>query len=148
MDMNEIIQTVHFSSGAWVILLPCALMLLDVLTGFVNAWVKHDVRSDKMRSGLAKKIGEIAAICIAELFACAMELPTQIVTAISIYICIMELVSNVENLALLGVPMPSHWKDKLDQVQHYYFPDKDDDSPLDIEHSASEDSDEDENHAK
>jgi len=140
MDMNELIQTVHFSSGAWVILLPCALMLLDVLTGFVNAWVKHDVRSDKMRSGLAKKIGEIAAICIAELFACAMELPTQIVTAISIYICIMELVSNIENLALLGVPMPSHWKDKLDQVQKYYFHDKDDDSPLGIEHSASEDS--------
>jgi len=140
MDMNELIETVHFTSGAWVILLPCALMLLDVLTGFVNAWVKHDVRSDKMRSGLAKKIGEIAAICIAELFACATELPTQIVTAISIYICIMELVSNVENLALLGVPMPSHWKDKLDQVNKYYFPDKDDDSPLDIEHSASEDS--------
>ena len=148
MEMNEIIETVHFSSGAWVILLPCALMLLDVLSGFVNAWVKHDIRSDKMRSGLAKKIGEIAAICIAELFACAMELPPTVVTAISIYICIMELVSNVENLALLGVPMPSHWKDKLDQVQHYYFPDKDDDSPLDIEHSASEDSDEDENHAK
>ena len=140
MDMNELIETVHFSSGAWVILLPCALMLLDVLTGFTNAWVKHDIRSDKMRSGLAKKVGEIAAICIAELFACAMELPTQIVTAISIYICIMELVSNVENLALLGVPMPSHWKDKLDQVQHYYFPDKDDDRPLDIEHCASEDS--------
>ena len=145
MEMNEFIETVHFTSGAWVILLPCALMLLDVLTGFTNAWVKHDIRSDKMRSGLAKKFGEIAAICIAELFACAMELPTQIVTAISIYICIMELVSNVENLALLGVPMPSHWKDKLDQVQHYYFPDKDDDSPLDIEHSAIEDSEDEDN---
>ena len=139
MDMNELIQTVHFTPGAWVILLPCALMLLDVLTGFANAWVKHDIRSDKMRSGLAKKFGEIAAICIGELFACAMELPTQIVTAISIYICIMELVSNIENLALLGVPMPSHWKDKLDQVQKYYFPDKDDGA--EIEHSASEDSD-------
>lgn len=139
MDMREFIETVHFTSGAWVILLPCALMLLDVLTGFTNAWVKHDIRSDKMRSGLAKKFGEIAAICIGELFACAMSLPSTIVTAISIYICIMELVSNVENLAILGVPMPSHWKDKLDQVQKYYFHDKDDGA--EIEHSASEDDD-------
>ena len=148
MDMNEFISSFHFINGRWVLILPCALMVIDILTGFINAWAKHNIRSDKMRSGLAKKFGEIAAICIGELFAFAMALPPQIVTGISLYICVMELVSNVENLALLGVPMPSHWKDKLNQVQHYYFPDEDDDSPLGIEHSASEDSDEDENHAE
>ena len=139
MDVQGFIQSFHFVNGRWVLLLPCFLMVADVLTGLVNAWAKRNIDSSKMRSGLAKKFGEISAIVIAEVCAFALQLPAEISAGISLYICFMELVSNVENLALLGVRVPTHWKDKLDQVNKYYFPDKDDDSVLDIEHSASED---------
>lgn len=141
MEVQEFIQSVHFANGRWVLLLPCFLMVADVLTGLVNAWAKRNIDSAKMRSGLAKKFGEIAAIVIAEVCAFAMQLPSEISAGISLYICFMELVSNVENLALLGVRVPTHWKDKLDQVNKYYFPGEDDDSVLGIEHGASEDED-------
>ena len=154
MDMQEFINSFHFVNGKWVLILPSLLMLMDFLTGFVGAWSRHDIDSSKMRSGLAKKFGEIAAIVIAEMFAFGMKLPPEIVTGISLYICVMELVSNAENIALLGVPIPTRWADKLKQVKNYYEanPEKRDkrktnefdDSVLEIEHSASEDSEDEE----
>lgn len=118
--MYEFLKDFHFVNGLWVVLLPALLMVVDFASGFINAWAKHNIRSDKMRSGLAKKCGELFAILVAELFAVAMSLPPEIVAAIGIYISFMEVVSISENLALLGVPMPTRWKDKLDQMNTYY----------------------------
>lgn len=121
MDMHEFLKDFHFVNGLWVVLLPALLMVVDFASGFLNAWVKHNIRSDKMRSGLAKKCGELFAILVGELFVYAMNLPKEFVSAIAIYISFMESVSISENLALLDVPMPSKWKDKLDQMNTYYF---------------------------
>lgn len=121
MDMHEFLKDFHFVNGLWVVLLPALLMVVDFMSGFINAWAKHNIRSDKMRSGLAKKCGELFAILVGELFAFGMQLPPEITAGISIYILFMETISIVENLALLGVPMPTRWKDKLDQMNTYYF---------------------------
>lgn len=123
--MQEFLKDFHFVNGLWVVLLPALLMVVDFASGFLNAWVQHNILSSKMRSGLAKKCGELFAILVGELFAVAMSLPPEIVAGISIYIVFMELVSVVENLALLGVPLPTKWKDKLEQMNTYYFPDED-----------------------
>lgn len=101
------LDRIHFTSGLWVLLLPLALMGLDIITGLVKAWSNEDFKSKKMRTGLSKKIGEIAIIVIGELFQYSLTLPTYIMTCVSLYITFMELMSNVENLNELGVPLPA-----------------------------------------
>lgn len=101
------LDRIHFTSNLWVLLLPLALMGLDIITGLVKAWSNEDFKSKKMRTGLSKKIGEIAIIVIGELFQYSLTLPTYIMTCVSLYISFMELMSNVENLNELGVPLPA-----------------------------------------
>lgn len=98
---------VQFSSKLWVLMLPLALMGLDIITGLVKAWSNEDFESKKMRTGLSKKIGEISIIVIGELFQYSLNLPTYIMTCVSLYIVFMELMSVVENLNELGVPLPA-----------------------------------------
>lgn len=101
------LSNVEFSSKLWVLMLPLALMGLDIITGLVKAWSKEEFKSKKMRSGLSKKIGEIAIIVIGELFQYALNLPVYVMTCISLYITFMEVMSVVENLNELGVPLPA-----------------------------------------
>lgn len=110
------LDRIHFISGLWVLLLPLALMGLDIITGLVKAWSNEDFKSKKMRTGLSKKIGEIAIIVIGELFQYSLTLPTYIMTCVSLYISFMELMSNVENLNELGVPLPAFLTKVLQSV--------------------------------
>ena len=110
------LDRIHFTSGLWVLLLPLALMGLDIITGLVKAWSNEDFKSKKMRTGLSKKIGEIAIIVIGELFQYSLTLPTYIMTCVSLYISFMELMSNVENLNELGVPLPAFLTKVLQSV--------------------------------
>ena len=110
------LDRIHFTSGLWVLLLPLALMGLDIITGLVKAWNNEDFKSKKMRTGLSKKIGEIAIIVIGELFQYSLTLPTYIMTCVSLYISFMELMSNVENLNELGVPLPAFLTKVLQSV--------------------------------
>lgn len=110
------LDRIHFTSGLWVLLLPLALMGLDIITGLVKAWSNEDFKSKKMRIGLSKKIGEIAIIVIGELFQYSLTLPTYIMTCVSLYISFMELMSNVENLNELGVPLPAFLTKVLQSV--------------------------------
>ena len=136
----EFLNDIHFVNNLWMLAVPCVLMVIDFATGFLNAWARREVQSAKMRTGFAKKIGEIAALISAEICTEGMALPPAIMTGMSLYIVAMELVSITENLALIGVPAPKYWKDKLRQVHKYYVPDKDDGA--DIERSASDDREE------
>lgn len=120
MDFNELLQQVHFADWKWMLILPASLMAIDFLTGFLGAWIRNDIQSAKMRSGLAKKCGELCVILIGELFTVGMNLPQSFMEAISLYIMFMELVSNVENLAIIGVRLPTSWTDKLEQVKRHY----------------------------
>lgn len=112
-EMRELVQQFQFTNEVWAVLLPAILMGLDYLTGTVNAWVKGELDSSKMRKGLGKKLGEVAAILIGEMFVCAFALPTLVASAISIYIIVMELISICENLEKLGVPIPKFIKKAL-----------------------------------
>lgn len=116
MGVIELIQSVHFVSAVWVLLLPIAFIGLDVMTGLTKAFVRKDFQSTKMRSGFGKKIGEIAVLVIGELISYALGLPRVIMSGISLYLVFMELMSNIENLSDLGVPLPKKLIDCLSQV--------------------------------
>ena len=107
----------RFTDGLWALAVPAVLMAIDFATGFLNAWARREVQSAKMRTGLAKKLGEIAALVATKLCVTGMALPPELMTGVSLYIVLMELVSITENLALLGIPVPKRVRQKLKNVR-------------------------------
>lgn len=121
-ELRELVQEFNFSNDVWTVMLPVILMGIDFFTGTINAWIQGELDSSKMRKGLGKKLGEVAAIMIGEMFVCAFGLSTLVASAISIYIIVMELISICENLEKLGVPIPKFIKNALsitnDKIQN------------------------------
>lgn len=115
-DFIGIIKTLHFASIVWLLFLPTAMMGIDIITGLLGAWVAKDFQSAKMRSGLAKKCGELLIILIGLLFTFGMELPDYILNFVVLYIIIMELMSVIENTEKLGAPWPQAIKDVINNV--------------------------------
>ena len=107
----------RFTDGLWALAVPAVLMAIDFATGFLNAWARREVQSAKMRTGLAKKLGELAALVATKLCTLGMALPGELMTGVSLYIVMMELVSITENLALLHVPVPKRVRQKLKNIK-------------------------------
>ena len=114
----EAMKGLGFASELWVFAIPMALMAIDFITGFINAWAKHEIKSYKMRTGLGKKVGEISILVIGEMFTIGMSIPTYIMKWFAIYIMIMELISICENLAKLNVPIPGFIRKALDDANN------------------------------
>lgn len=123
--MEEIIQVVsqfEFRNELWVLFIPLGLMAIDVLTGIIKAWAHNDFQSAIMRAGLAKKAGEIMILVVGELISYGLMLPGSIMNCISFYIIFMEIMSILENLDELGIPIPKFVRDVInnvdDKLQH------------------------------
>lgn len=108
------LESLKFSHDWWAIVLPCVLMLLDVVTGYVNARIKKNVSSSKMRKGLGNKLAELVYIVVGILISYAFSIKA-LGYFISIYVIYMELVSIIENCSKLGVKLPEKIKDKLEE---------------------------------
>lgn len=106
MDIIVFLSNFKFTNELWVLILPVALMGIDFLTGLLYAWSTSTFKTKKMRSGLTKKVGEIAILVIGELFSYGMRIPPVIMAGISAYIIFMEFMSIMENLKKMGVPIP------------------------------------------
>jgi phage-related holin len=59
-----------------------------------------------MREGLNHKVGELAILFMGELFTYGMQLPAIFINCVSLYIIFMEIVSIMENLDKMNVPIP------------------------------------------
>lgn len=114
--MEEIIAKVQFSNTAWVFIIPIVLMGIDYATGILNAWLKGEIKSKKMREGLAKKFGELCVLVIGAIFSYGLAIPVIILNFVSIYIMVMESISICENLNKLGVPIPKFIKKALSEA--------------------------------
>lgn len=113
--MEELMK-LHFTNIMWVFLLPLILMVLDVITGYYNAWKNKEISSSKMRDGLGKKCAELCYILVGTAFNFAFEI-NSIMYFMVIYVCYMEIVSLSENCAKLGLPMPDKIKEKLNNKE-------------------------------
>lgn len=114
--MENILNTIQFSNDFWIILLPIILMALDVFTGYINAVIKRDVSSRKMREGLGHKVAELIYIIVGYFISIVFNV-SQIEYFISIYIIVMELISIMENAEKLGVKTPNVIKSKLESAK-------------------------------
>lgn len=113
-DFMNIMQQMHlqFNSEIWLVVIPVILMAIDILTGYLSAWKMKEIKSQKMRDGVSKKVAEICYIVIGFVLRFATG-ATTIAYFISVYIMYMELVSVLENADKLGVPIPKFISDKL-----------------------------------
>ena len=109
--MDELLK-LQFTSDKWAIIVPLALMILDIFTGYYNAWKNGEISSSKMRDGLGKKCAELCYIIVGFLFKFAFGTST-IMYFIVLYVSYMEIISLAENCDKLGVKMPKELKEKL-----------------------------------
>ena len=116
MDIIVFLSNFKFTNELWILILPVSLMGIDFLTGLLYAWSTSTFKSKKMRSGLTKKVGEIAILVIGELFSYGMRIPPVIMASISAYIIFMEFMSIMENLKKMGVPIPGFISKVLNTV--------------------------------
>lgn len=106
MDSIRALMSVSFRDDWWILLLPAACIAIDIVTGVANAWIEGNVKSYLLRKGLGKKGGELLAIVLGELLVCGLSVPKELLSALSVYIVFMEVISICENLDKLGVPIP------------------------------------------
>ena len=116
MDIVTFLENFQFRNEFWILILPVSLMAIDFVTGLLYAWSTETFKSKKMRSGLTKKVGEIAILVIGELFSYGMRIPPFIMAGISAYIIFMEFMSVMENLKKMGVPIPGFISKVLNTV--------------------------------
>lgn len=106
MELLEFITKLQFKNNIWILIIPFATMVLDYVSGIMHAWINGILQSKKMRSGLVKKVGEVMILVLGELVTYGLGLPMYIVQVLALYIVFMEVISIMENLQLLGVPIP------------------------------------------
>lgn len=102
MDINQLIETLNFSNYFWQIFTPVLFSFIDIISGYIQALINHDVDSSIMRQGLLHKI----LIFLVIIMSCVLDVTfsLSIITKfISIYIIVMELTSILENLKKAGL---------------------------------------------
>ena len=110
--MEEILQNIQFTNIWWAIITPIFFIILDILTGLINAWKNNNFQSSIMRAGLSKKFGELVYVLVG-IFT-KFALGTEIILYFTVgYICLMEISSLAENCDKLGVKIPAKLKEKL-----------------------------------
>lgn len=92
------------------------LMLLDILTGLIAAFVSKVICSTASYRGMMGKVQILAMVATAML----MELIIPNVpwgTFVAIFFCVTEAISITENAANSGVPIPKPWVDALKKAR-------------------------------
>lgn len=115
--MEELIQTLSFSNIIWQVITPLIFSALDILTGYIQALINKNVDSKVMREGLLHKCLLIVAIVVGYVVEFAFGI-TAVAQVITIYICLMEVMSILENLKKAGLDLGKLGdilKDKEDQ---------------------------------
>lgn len=92
-------------SQTWSIIMACVMMLADIIVGFTGAVVRHDIRSTKMREGIAHKIMILVLIAVAYVLGVGLghvsginaEIPSTEV--VCWYVVVMEIASILENIS-------------------------------------------------
>lgn len=102
--MEELMQTLTFSNIVWQVITPLIFSGLDILTGYIQAVINKNVDSKIMREGLLHKCLLIVAIIIGYVVEYAFGL-SAVSNVITIYICVMELMSILENIKKAGIDL-------------------------------------------
>lgn len=108
---------VYFNALAVPLVVLVIMMVIDYITGMVSAWINKDLSSREGIIGIVKKICYMALVAVAMgvdwLMYCGIS-AAKITAAydmwfgllVAIWLIINEMISVLENLSRIGVPMP------------------------------------------
>ncbi len=115
----EDIRIVHaylFGSVKFLDLLA-VLMVLDILTGVIKAIKDKRLRSRNALYGYARKVGVFFIIILANIIDVILALNGAVAFVTVLFYIANEGLSIIENLAQIGVKVPSVIADKLHVIQ-------------------------------
>ena len=79
MNIQEVINSLDFSSLAWQVFTPIIFSVVDILTGFIQALINNSVSSKVMRVGLLHKI-LIIIVVLLYYFSAIFKIDNNIIT--------------------------------------------------------------------
>lgn len=97
-------EKLNFSNMIWQIITPLIFLGADVISGYIQAFINHNLDSSKMRTGLLHKVLLMIVIVLSYVIAYSFNIHI-ISTFVCIYIIIMEIMSIAENLKKAGVDL-------------------------------------------
>ena len=106
--------------GAWdtAIIVLIAFMVIDYATGLVKGWYKKELSSDVGLKGIARKFLIVLVLCVAVLLDRLLNTGTWVFRTLACYFYIAnEGISILENVVVLGLPVPEQLKNALIQIQ-------------------------------
>lgn len=109
--------TAYFREIAIPLILLIAVMLIDYVSGMTKAWIKSELSSKTGIKGIVKKVCYLLVVCVAAVvdwllasglakIGINVEINYLFGVIVSIWLIINELISILENLATIGVPLP------------------------------------------
>ena len=106
--------------GAWdtAIVVLVAFMVIDYVTGLIKGWYKKELSSDVGLKGIARKFLIILVLIVAVMLDRLLNTGTWVFRTLACYFYIAnEGISILENVVILGLPIPEQLKNALIQIQ-------------------------------
>lgn len=108
----------YFREIAVPLFILIAVILIDYISGMIKAWINAELSSKVGIKGIVKKVCYLLVVCVAAvvdwLIAAGLnkvgikiEVNYLIGVIVTIWLIINELISILENLSVIGVPLPS-----------------------------------------
>jgi len=94
-----------------------AMIVIDFITGMIKAIISHDVSSQTMFEGGAKKVGIMFIVAVANLIDNVLEMGGILRTITISYFIANEGISLLENWSKLGLPVPTKLRNVLVQLK-------------------------------
>jgi phage-related holin len=96
----------------WTVVIPCIMIVFDLVTGYIAAMFMGTVDSKKMRKGIYNKLGELFAIVLSYFIefvisiygakAIGINVSLPIGAGMCAYVTLTELISVIENIGCMN----------------------------------------------
>ena len=111
------------------IIILIVAMIIDYVTGMMSAWLNSELSSKKGIKGIVKKISYLALVAVAMIvdwlifqglrqINIDMKYSVFFAVLVAVWLIINELISVLENLSRMGVPIPNFLKKIIDRLKN------------------------------
>lgn len=111
------------------IIILIVAMIIDYITGMMSAWLNSELSSKKGIKGIVKKISYLALVAVAMIvdwlifqglrqINIDMKYSVFFAVLVAVWLIINELISVLENLSRMGVPIPNFLKKIIDRLKN------------------------------
>ena len=104
MNIEQIINSLNFTTIFWQAGATLIFMVVDIISGIIQAIINKNLDSQKMREGILRKSLLILVVILSFIAQYAFNIPA-ISKVVCIYIILMEIISIFENLKKAGVDL-------------------------------------------